>query len=77
MKNIVNSDINKGEIKMNIEKMEEELIESLSAYFDEAEHGSISSIRTFIDAGLLTYQKGIVVRLEDGSAFNISISQAH
>ena len=40
--------------------------------FDDAGDG-FDSVSTFNDAGVMTYNKGLVVRLRDGSEYQITI----
>jgi len=48
-------------------------------YLDEAlewsneESGMIKNIRTFQSVGLMTSNKGLVVRMDDGSEFQLSV----
>jgi hypothetical protein len=57
--------------------IEELLTEALYAYDEENNDGEdISSIRSFNDTGLLTSNSGIVVRMNDGSEFQITIVQS-
>lgn len=51
-------------------EMEDYLMDLL---FDEYE---VSNITTFRDAGLLTYNRGIVVEFKNGAVFQITIVQA-
>jgi len=52
----------------------QELMDLLSEKMYEED--DVSSIRTFEDAGLLTYDDGIVIKFNDGSNFQVSIKQA-
>jgi len=53
------------------EKMFEDFMQELLADQDE-----IRSILTFDEAGMLTRNKGLVVRTSDGSEFQITIVQS-
>ena len=59
---------------MNNIEMEAMLYGFLQRLVDVAELGKV---RTFEDAGLLTGNRGVVVRMVDGSEFQISIVQSH
>lgn len=37
------------------------------------ESEDIQEVRSFADEGVMTYNKGLVVRLQDGSAFQLTI----
>lgn len=55
---------------MNNEKMEEILRETLY------ENEKVSRILTFEEAGLLTRNKGLVVKFENGDEFQLTIVQS-
>ena len=38
--------------------------------------GEVSNIKTYAEAGILTRDSGLVLRMEDGSAFQITIKQS-
>lgn len=38
--------------------------------------GEISNIKTYAEAGILTRDSGLVLRMEDGSEFQITIKQS-
>ena len=38
--------------------------------------GEVSNIKTYTEAGLLTRDSGLVLRMEDGSEFQITIKQS-
>ena len=44
---------------------------------DEEAAPEVRRVQTFEEAGLLTNNRGIVVRTEDGSTFQITIVQSH
>jgi hypothetical protein len=60
---------------MNEERMTDLVSEALndSDLFADMSETPIVSMRTFADAGLLTNNHGLVVRLQDGSEFQIQI----
>ena len=69
---------------MNEKEFENVLLESLSLTdadpesvgFDSKMEGFISDLSTFEDAGVMTMNKGLVVRLADGSEFQVTIVQS-
>jgi hypothetical protein len=52
------------------------LLEKIAEAVTEDEIGDYNSAVTFEDAGLMTRNAGLVVRLEDGSEFQLSIVQS-
>ena len=38
--------------------------------------GEVSNIKTYAEAGILTRDSGLVLRMEDGSEFHITIKQS-
>jgi len=44
---------------------------------DEEAVPEITKVRTFEEAGVLTSNRGVVVRSDDGSEFQVSIVQSH
>lgn len=38
--------------------------------------GEVSNIKTYAEAGILTQDSGLVLRMEDGSEFQITIKQS-
>ena len=38
--------------------------------------GEVSNIKTYAEAGILTRDSGLVLRMEDGSGFQITIKQS-
>jgi len=58
-----------------MEKMTEE---SVVIEIHEMMNGieEIRSIRTFEDAGVMTYNKGLVIRYDDGTEFQVTIVQS-
>ena len=38
--------------------------------------GEVSNIKTYAEAGILTRDSGVVLRMEDGSEFQITIKQS-
>lgn len=38
--------------------------------------GEVSNIKTYVEVGLLTRDSGLVLRMEDGSEFQITIKQS-
>ena len=55
--------------KMEIEKFIEGLDQSIVEYFEDV----LNSIDSFEDEGVLTRDKGFVIRMVDGSQFQITI----
>lgn len=55
---------------MNETEMETMLYEMLN---DEDAAPEVRRVQTFEEAGVLTYNRGVVVRTADGSTFQISI----
>jgi hypothetical protein len=43
---------------------------------EDGDEMAVQSVSTFDDAGLLTRNKGLVIRLEDGSEFQVTIVQS-
>lgn len=43
----------------------------------EVDDFGVNRTRTFADAGLLTMDKGLVVRMQDGSEFEVTVVQRH
>ena len=39
--------------------------------------GEVSNIKTYAEAGILTRDSGLVLRMEDGSEFQITIKQSN
>lgn len=60
---------------MNEKDIQDLLNEALNFHNDEND-AEIYSINTFKDAGVLTTDKGIVLKMEDGSEFQITIVQS-
>ena len=56
--------------EIDIETMLDELLQ------DEEAAPEITKVRTFEEAGVLTSNRGVVVRADDGSEFQISIVQS-
>lgn len=52
------------------------LLEKIAEAVTEDEIGDFNAAQTFQEAGVLTYNKGLVVRLEDGSEFQLQIVQS-
>lgn len=59
---------------MNETKLEEYLIEVLD--FASSEDGMIVGIDTFEGAGLLTNNKGLVIKMKTGEVFQLTIKQS-
>jgi len=55
---------------IDIETMLYELLQ------DEEAAPEVAKVRTFAEAGVLTSNRGVVVRTDDGSEFQISIVQS-
>lgn len=60
---------------MNERDFREVLHEILALGMDEDE-GTISSVNTFREAGVITMNEGLVIRTEDGSEFQLTIVQS-
>jgi hypothetical protein len=63
---------------MNAEEVQE-LLETMLRHADWDEYPEakdIASIRTFEEGGLLTMDKGLLLDMEDGSQFQITIVQS-
>lgn len=58
---------------MEIEGLMEFIEESIWVNQDEYELGTVESITTFEDAMLLTGNKGLVIKCQDGSEFQVTI----
>jgi hypothetical protein len=52
------------------EEFEGALVEVLQ---DDADRWGVLDLRTFADAGVLTQNAGLVVRLDDGSEFQVTV----
>jgi hypothetical protein len=59
---------------MNEQKMQEYLMEALS--WVSSEDGEIKDFETFEAKGLLTNNSGIVLKMRNGSEFQLSIKQS-
>lgn len=62
---------------MREREMQEALVEALygiELYGDDGEV-EVTSVRTFEEAGLMTRNKGVVIRLSDGSSFQLTINK--
>ena len=61
--------------KMNEADMQGILMDAVSDYFMENTPSGteLLNVRTFEDAGIMTYNKGVVVLLDDGSEFQITV----
>jgi hypothetical protein len=60
---------------MDTEKLQE-IIMDLMYNSDEITDAGLKQIRSFREAGLLTRDEGLVLRLTDGSEFLITINQS-
>jgi len=58
---------------MNEIEMETMLYETLQ---DEEIVPEVASVRTFEEAGVLTCNRGVVVRCKDGSSFQVTVVQS-
>lgn len=59
------------------ETMQGALCDLLAGYTDSSEiDWADVRVRTFEDAGVLTYNKGLVISLPDGSEFQLTIVQS-
>lgn len=63
----------KGDRGMEIEGLMEFIEESIWVNQDEYELDTVESITTFEDAMLLTGNKGLVIKCQDGSEFQVTI----
>jgi hypothetical protein len=61
---------------MNTRKIEDLLMEGINMMEEEYEETSVSGLRTFDEAGILTLDAGIVINMDDGSEFQITIVQS-
>lgn len=71
---------------MNERQMQNALESLLTNLIDAQQHGrdeiempdgmgEIAEVEDFVQAGVLTRDKGLIIRLSDGSEFDITISQ--
>jgi hypothetical protein len=63
----------KGDRGMEIEGLMEFIEESIWVNQDEYELDTVESITTFEDAMLLTGNKGLIIKCQDGSEFQVTI----
>ena len=63
---------------MNEKTIEDALNLLISGELDlvETALGEVSNIKTYAEAGILTRDSGLVLRMEDGSEFQITIKQS-
>ena len=63
---------------MNEKIIEDALNLLISGELDlvDTARGEVSNIKTYTEAGLLTRDSGLVLRMEDGSEFQITIKQS-
>ena len=63
---------------MNEKTIEDALNLLISGELDlvDAALGEVSNIKTYAEAGILTRDSGLVLRMEDGSEFQITIKQS-
>jgi len=59
---------------MNEQQMQEYLMEALD--WASNEDGMVKSIDTFENLGVMTNNKGLVITMQDGSKFQLSIKQS-
>lgn len=57
----------------NERDMEDFLEEAIGAYADEEDIGPLERIKTFRHAGIATHNKGLIVRWQDGTEYQITI----
>lgn len=58
------------------ENQMQELVQDLLALHDPVEGPAVANVRTFEEAGILTMNAGVVVRMEDDSEFQLTIVQS-
>lgn len=56
---------------------EKEMAMALSEALYENEELEINNVRTFEEAGMLTRDAGLIIKLLDGSEFQVSIVRRH
>ena len=63
---------------MNEKTIEDALTLLISGELDlvDTALGEVSNIKTYAEAGILTRDSGLVLRMEDGSEFQITIKQS-
>ena len=61
---------------MNELEMQELLTDALNFNDEENENNQIKSIKSFQDAIILTSNKGLIIKMNDGSVFQITIIQS-
>jgi len=61
---------------MNELEMQELLTDALNFNDEENENNQIKSIKSFQDAIILTSNKGLIIKMNDGSEFQITIIQS-
>ena len=63
---------------MNEKTIEDALSLLISGELDlvDTALGEVSNIKTYAEAGILTRDSGLVLRMEDGSEFQITIKQS-
>lgn len=63
---------------MNEKTIEDALNLPISGELDlvDTALGEVSNIKTYAEAGILTRDSGLVLRMEDGSEFQITIKQS-
>jgi hypothetical protein len=52
------------------------MVKDALEYMEDTVNVGIASVQTFQEAGVLTQNKGLVVRLQDGKEFQINIVQS-
>lgn len=60
----------------NEKEMEQILMDALNNYNDDTETNTINNSITYEDAGLLTTDNGIIVKMMNGQKFQITIVQS-
>ncbi len=61
---------------MDSSKFAERIAEALYLQDDENEAGEIDNILTFAEAGVMTADQGLVVKMTDGSEFQVTVVQS-
>jgi hypothetical protein len=63
---------------MNERKFQDWLAEACMDYSEEAENDetTVRRVATYADAGILTMNKGLVVKMKDGAEFQVCIVQS-
>lgn len=63
----------KTQVLTSQEALEQKLIELI--YQDEELELEVANVRTYEDAGMMTYNKGVCIRMNDGKEFRLTIHE--